>query len=88
MEYFSKILNSGLCATCVYDDDDLDRDTLCDSRNFCHDQMMRWVALLDNATYMPVEHIQKEREFGIKWRSAFNEEMIALLKGEFADQMD
>ena len=72
-----------MCATCVYEDDTLDRDTLFDSRKICQDHMVRWVALLDNATYMPIEHIQKEREFSIKWRTAFKEEMAELLSAEF-----
>ena len=45
--------------------------------------MQRWITLLDNATYMPVEHIQKEKEYGIKWRTAFKDEMTEMLKGEF-----
>ena len=31
--------------------------------------------MLDNATYMPCEHIQKEKEYGILWRSAFKKEL-------------
>ena len=38
------------------------------------------MTLLDNATYMPCEHQQKEKEYGIPWRSAFKKEMF-----EFAD---
>ena len=43
--------------------------------------MQRYVTLLDNATYMHVEHIQKEKEYGIPWRSAFKKELF-----EFADE--
>ena len=39
--------------------------------------MQRFVTLLDNATYMPLEHIQKEKEYGIPWRSAFKAELNA-----------
>lgn len=39
--------------------------------------MQRYLTLLDNATYMPSEHIQKEKEYGIPWRTAFKREMIA-----------
>ena len=35
------------------------------------------MTLLDNATYMPCEHIQKEKEYGIPWRSAFKKELMA-----------
>ena len=34
--------------------------------------------MLDNATYMPKEHIQKEKEYGIPWRSAFKRELYAM----------
>jgi len=40
------------------------------------------VTLLDNATYMPCEHIQKEKEYGIPWRTAFKKELQA-----FTDSM-
>ena len=39
------------------------------------------MTLLDNATYMPCEHIQKEKEYGITWRTAFKEELVG-----FADK--
>ena len=42
--------------------------------------MQRFVTLLDNATYMHVEYIQKEKEYGITWRSAFKAELF-----QFAD---
>ena len=32
---------------------------------------------MDNATYMPCEHIQKEKQYGIPWRTAFKRELIA-----------
>ena len=37
--------------------------------------MQRFVVLLDNAAYMPLEHVQKEKEYGIPWRSAFKAEL-------------
>ena len=40
--------------------------------------MERYVTLLDNATYMPIEHIQKEKEYGIPWRTTFKQEVLAL----------
>ena len=42
-----------------------------DSRKKCHELMLKWINLLENATYMPVEHIQKEREYSIMWRTSF-----------------
>lgn len=52
------------------------------ARLFCQQIMQRYVTLLDNATYMPAEHIQKEREYGIVWRSALKRELYT-----FADQV-
>jgi hypothetical protein len=37
--------------------------------------MDRFFTLLDNVTYMKHEHIQKEKEYGIPWRSAFKVEL-------------
>ena len=48
------------------------------ARDFCQGLMQRYVNLLDNATYMPCEHIQKEKEYGIPWRSAFKAELYAI----------
>ena len=31
----------------------------------------RWARVLDNAGYLGVEHRHKEKEYGIKWRTAF-----------------
>ena len=33
------------------------------------------MTLLDNATYMPCEHVQKEKEYGIPWRTEFKKEL-------------
>lgn len=52
-----------------------------DSREYCDAIMARYVTLLDNATFMPFEHIQKEKEYGIIWRSAFKAEMHKLVDG-------
>ena len=50
------------------------------SRDFCHALMQRFVTLLDNAAYMPLEHVQKEKEYGIPWRSAFKAELGTFLE--------
>ena len=50
------------------------------ARTYCSEMMQRYITLLDNATYMPSEHVQKEKEYGIAWRTAFKKEMI-----QFAD---
>ena len=41
--------------------------------------MQRYICILDNATYMPCEHIQKEKEYGIPWRSVFKVELASLV---------
>ena len=40
--------------------------------------MDRYVTLLDNVTYMPIEHIQKEKEYGIPWRTTFKQEVLTM----------
>lgn len=45
--------------------------------------MQRFVTLLDNATYMHCEYIQKEKEYGITWRSAFKAEMFKFADATF-----
>jgi hypothetical protein len=40
--------------------------------------MTRFYSLLDNVQCMKNEHIQKEKEYGITWRSAFKKEMIRI----------
>ena len=35
----------------------------------------RWGKIIDNARYLDVEHRHKEKEYGIKWRSAFKVEL-------------
>jgi len=40
--------------------------------------MDRFFTLLDNVTYMKHEHIQKEKEYGIAWRSAFKAELFEI----------
>ena len=46
----------------------------------CKAIMERFFDLLDNVTYMKHEHIQKEKEYGIPWRSAFKKELLAVSK--------
>ena len=50
-----------------------------DARTFCDSVMQRYIVVLDNATFMPCEHIQKEKEYGIIWRSAFKAELHQLI---------
>ncbi len=35
----------------------------------------QWAHIFDNARYLGVEYRYKEREYGIKWRSAFRDEL-------------
>ena len=52
---------------------------LVEARVFCTKMMERYIYVLDNATYMPCEHIQKEKEYGFPWRSAFKVELNTLV---------
>ena len=40
--------------------------------NDCHE---RWGKIIDNCRYLDVEHRHKEKEYGIKWRTAFKIEL-------------
>ena len=53
-------------------------DECFDPTRFCALMMRRYFELIDNATYMPHEHIQKEKEYGIPWRTAFKQELLAI----------
>ena len=37
--------------------------------------MQRFISVLDKATYMPAEFVQKEKEYGLAWRTAFKVEL-------------
>lgn len=50
------------------------------ARAYCDAVMLRYIVLLDNATFMPSEHIQKEKEYGITWRTAFKQELKNLVE--------
>ena len=50
-----------------------------DARAYCSAVMLRYIKLLDDCTYMPNEHIQKEKEYGIPWRSAYKVEIRNLV---------
>jgi hypothetical protein len=49
--------------------------------------MDRFFTLLDNVTYMKHEHIQKEKEYGIPWRSAFKVELYEISQALHARTM-
>ena len=35
----------------------------------------RWARVIDNVRYLEVEHRHKEKEYGIKWRTAYKIEL-------------
>ena len=35
----------------------------------------RWATVVDNVRYLNVEYRHKEKEYGIKWRTAFKAEL-------------
>ena len=59
--------------------DKLNLSECVDSRVYCDSIMQRYIVVLDNATFIPCEHIQKEKEYGITWRSAFKAELQDLI---------
>lgn len=62
---YEQIVNNGLkIEDCV------------DAREYCKIIMDRFFTLLDTVTYMKHEHIQKEKEYGIPWRTAFKTELF------------
>ena len=81
MPYFHFDSLSTLCVFCL-DEKNINFNDCLDARAFCHFQMKRYLSLLDSVTFMPCEHFQKEKEFGIRWRSAFKTELY-----EFADSI-
>ncbi len=62
-------------------DQKFDTNKCISSREYCDKVMFRYITLLDNVTFMPSEHIQKEKEYGITWRTAFKKELNSLVDG-------
>ena len=77
-EYFSLKLKETMCKGYI-EEHNIDPDSVVDAREYCQGIMQRYITLLDNATYMPCEHIQKEKEYGIPWRSAFKAELEQMI---------
>ena len=61
-EFFHFETRMTLCAQCLVEKQ-MNRNMCIESRAFCQAVMQRFVTLLDNATYMPLEHVQKEKEY-------------------------
>ena len=76
-EYFHEATRQTLCNG-ELEEKQIDMLDCVLARDFCQGIMQRYVTLLDNATYMPCEHIHKEKEYGIPWRSAFKKELYAI----------
>ena len=75
-EYFFYPTRMTLCGECLIEKS-INQNDCTDARKFCQAMMHRFTTLLDNATHMPNEHIQKEKEYGIPWRSAFKKQIFA-----------
>ena len=46
----------------------------------------RWAKVIDNVRYLIFEHRHKEKEYGVKWRLAYNDQLeteIKLLRSKF-----
>ena len=68
-----------MCRGEIEDTPGIDIEQCVLARDYCQTIMQRYITLLDNATYMPCEHVQKEKEYGIPWRSAFKAEMEVMI---------
>ena len=77
-EFFSLSLKETMCKGYM-EENKIDPNSVVDAREYCQKIMQRYITLLDNATYMPCEHIQKEKEYGIPWRSAFKKELEVMI---------
>ena len=66
------------CEKC-FKEKDIHKTDCTSARDWCTKMMERYIDVLDNATYMPCEHIQKEKEYGITWRSAFKAQLHELI---------
>ena len=53
-------------------------DECMDAQKYCKSILDRYLDLLDNIVCMKWEHIQKEKEYGIIWRSEFKKEMTTM----------
>lgn len=53
---------------------------LVEAQDYCMKVMQRYIDILDDATYMPNEHIWKEKEYGIPWRSEFKTHLDMIIK--------
>lgn len=58
----------------------LDASQLLKSDEYCDKVIREWKVLVDWVKYLTPEHQQKEREYGIPWRSAFKQEMHICLQ--------
>lgn len=50
----------------------------------------RWAKAIDNAAYLIFEHRIKEKEYGIKWRTAYKAELkeeAMMLRGKFGEHL-
>lgn len=52
---------------------------LVNAREYCDQVMQRYINILDDATYMPNEHIWKEKEYGIPWRTEFKLKLAEII---------
>lgn len=50
----------------------------------------RWAKVTDNARYMIFEHRFKEKEYGIKWRTVYKQELVAesdMLRSKYGEHL-
>ena len=45
-------------------------------RDKCNHLLERWAKIIDHSRYVVYEHRFKEKEYGIKWRTAYKKELV------------
>ena len=73
-DLFSQTQKNMFCEQCVTDNK-LNASELVDSKEYCLKEFEKWKKLRNFAYYLKSEHEQKEKEYGIPWRSSFKVEI-------------
>ncbi len=67
------------CEKCVVDYK-MNASALFSTVQYCNDTYDAWKRLENQTKYLSAEHDQKEKEYGIPWRSAFKKEINSSLQ--------
>ncbi|CDW79693.1 UNKNOWN [Stylonychia lemnae] len=76
--YYNSDTRVSYCDTCIASDK-VNVNELIVSTKYCQEAYDNWKKLLNQSQYLSSEHEQKEKEYGIPWRSAFKVEIRSAL---------